>query len=506
MTGAAAKTNAQLAGTADGSTGGAGSKSTVRRPWRDNIEAVTMAVVMAVMLKYFVVEAYKIPTGSMQPTLMGNKQLDLEDRILVDKLSFHFRDPERFEVVIFKYPLDRSKNFIKRIIGMPNEELEIRGGDLWVRPDGVEEWSILRKPAKVQESMWKPLLSDDPRRPKWRPNSAATSWQVTAHEIEARGDGAVRYPNEGSVVDNYRDGYPGKIGEKMGARPGFGNSDDNRVGDLRVRGTVAPLPGTREVVVEIHEGDLRYRLSLPGPAAAEGALAEIEARQFEVDSATDGGRVVIAPVFARSDSPRRLDAGKAVRFAAQSLDDLLELSVDGEVWVSLEIQPAEGDSYVQLGVVGEGADFEDLQVDRDIYYTTARVKMTHWDIPDASYVMLGDNTQDSSDSREWILERYELGPEHLGGERVEGDAKIELRGNYRGNNENPQYVAGAPGGPQVWFRDEWGELYHWTSDPELRLDPVDAPFVPRNLITGRALLVFWPVRRDLDVVRLKWIH
>ena len=39
-----------------------------RRPWRDNIEAVVMAIIMAVMLKYFIVEAYQIPTGSMQPT------------------------------------------------------------------------------------------------------------------------------------------------------------------------------------------------------------------------------------------------------------------------------------------------------------------------------------------------------------------------------------------------------------------------------------------------------
>ena len=105
--------------------------STRKRPWRDNIEAMTMAIVMAVMLKYFVVEAYKIPTGSMQPTLMGNEDTGIFDRILVDKLSFHLRDPERFEIVVFKYPLDRSKNFIKRLVGMPGEHFRIAEGDLW---------------------------------------------------------------------------------------------------------------------------------------------------------------------------------------------------------------------------------------------------------------------------------------------------------------------------------------------------------------------------------------
>ena len=107
-----------------------------KHPWRDNIEAVTMAIIMAVMLKYFIVEAYKIPTGSMQPTLMGNDETQMFDRILVDKLSFHFRDPERFEIVVFKYPLDRSKNFIKRLIGMGPEELKIENGDLFHRPQG----------------------------------------------------------------------------------------------------------------------------------------------------------------------------------------------------------------------------------------------------------------------------------------------------------------------------------------------------------------------------------
>ena len=78
------------------------SRATDKRttPWRDNLEAITFAVIMAVVLKYFIVEAYKIPTGSMQPTLMGNEETGVFDRILVDKLSYQFRDPERFEVAV----------------------------------------------------------------------------------------------------------------------------------------------------------------------------------------------------------------------------------------------------------------------------------------------------------------------------------------------------------------------------------------------------------------------
>ena len=111
-----------------------------KKPWRENLEALSMAIVLALLLKAFVVEAYKIPTGSMQPTLMGMghdprlggaTQPSVHDRILVDKFSYKVRDPRRFEVTVFKYPLDRSKNFVKRLAGMPNERFAIRNGDLW---------------------------------------------------------------------------------------------------------------------------------------------------------------------------------------------------------------------------------------------------------------------------------------------------------------------------------------------------------------------------------------
>ena len=159
-----------------------------RRPWRDNIEAIVMAIIMAVMLKYFVVEAYQIPTGSMQPTLMGNDEAGIKDRIIVDKLSFHFRDPKRFEVVVFRYPLDRSKNFIKRICGMPSEHLKISLGDLWTRRDASEEYRVLRRPDPVQREVWKRIYAGDPRYAGWKTDTGTKGWTVHGRgEIEARG-------------------------------------------------------------------------------------------------------------------------------------------------------------------------------------------------------------------------------------------------------------------------------------------------------------------------------
>ena len=75
-----------------------------RHPWRENVEAILMAVVVALTLKYFFLEISKIPSGSMQPTLMGSPEAKVFDRVLVDKMSYCYRDPERFEIVVFKHP------------------------------------------------------------------------------------------------------------------------------------------------------------------------------------------------------------------------------------------------------------------------------------------------------------------------------------------------------------------------------------------------------------------
>ena len=459
-----------------------------RRPWRDNIEAVTMAIVMAVMLKYFIVEAYQIPTGSMQPTLMGNDEAGIKDRIIVDKLSLHFRDPERFEVVVFKYPLDRSKSFIKRICGMPGEDLKIQNGDLWTRKDPGESYKVLRRPPPVQREVWKRIHPGDPRYSAWKPDGAARAWTIQGREtVSARGDGSVRLPNDGgSVVDNYRDGYPGKMGDVLSRAGRF--SASHSVGDLRIEGQAAALPGCKAVTIELREGDRRCSFVLPGPASAEGARPGIAVEGGQGSPRGDGA------ARKEAESPWRLPAGRSVAFAAQNMDDLLSLEVDGDVVAELEIPPASDQtSCFALQVAGEGADFTDLEVFRDIYYTEDG-KKSEFSIPPGHYVMLGDNTQDSSDSRFWTFRT--MGPDEDG---------RRVRGNWF-PPQNPISIPGDPQGMRVYFRDEWGELHVFFSRND---DPpvfAEQPFVAREQIVGRAVAVFWPFSPNLNVWRLKWIH
>ena len=126
-------------------------------PIRHNLEAFGVAILAAVLLKWFCVEAYQIPTSSMQPTLMGSNEAGVYDRILVNKLIQTFREPQRWDITVFKYPLQKNQNYVKRIVGMPNDRLSILGGNVYqVEGDGAgAKYTPLRKPDDLQAAMWK---------------------------------------------------------------------------------------------------------------------------------------------------------------------------------------------------------------------------------------------------------------------------------------------------------------------------------------------------------------
>ena len=471
--------------------------------WRENLEAFTVAIVMAVMLKYFAVEAYQIPTGSMQPTLMGTEFRErgalvgeIKDRILVDKLSFHLRDPERFEVVIFKYPLNRAQNFVKRLVGMPGEQFRIQYGDLWQRSDSSQPWKVLRRPEGVMEEHWKAIDVGEPARGvHWM---AEGNRSITARDVDASGPTQLTFAAHGggSILDTYQHGYPAGVQEAMRRYPEFHRSNANTVGDLRVSGEITPGASLATFAIELGEGARRYRFELPGPAAKDSGSVRVEWARNEAYPPASAGHAL------------RLEAGRTYHFAAQNLDDLLALELDGELVATLEVPPAaDQNSSVKLALEGGGARLADLQVWRDIFYTEGSFA-SEWTIPEGHYFMLGDNTQDSSDGREWraIALQWQGGPE---GGPVLGNAREGLAdGRYRPDSNPIRELTSA--GMTTFFRDVYGELHVFPRAAEIPLPAeqqyATVPFVPRELITGRALAVFWPLSFAFDTYRVKWIR
>jgi signal peptidase I len=106
--------------------------------FREYAEAAAIAVILALFIRTFVVQAFKIPSGSMEPTLL------VGDHILVNKFIYGIKipylrktiipisEPKRDDVIVFIYPVDQSKDFIKRVIGLPGDTIEIEGEDIFI--------------------------------------------------------------------------------------------------------------------------------------------------------------------------------------------------------------------------------------------------------------------------------------------------------------------------------------------------------------------------------------
>jgi signal peptidase I len=452
--------------------------------WRENIEALLMAIVVALLFKYFVLEISKIPSGSMQPTLMGHPETATFDRTVVDKLTYRYRDPERFEIVVFKHPLEQSRIMVKRLVGMPGEELKIENGDLFVKPVGGE-WRNLRRPPAVMEAMWRSLAGRDPRRAAWAVVRGGKDWRVDGDAIRARGEGAARFHEKaGPILDGYADGYPLALVPKIAARDP--RTGQNPVGDLRLEGELTMLAGTKSLVLELTEGQRVYEFTLPGDTAPDGATPMIRARDTVAKSESEARGPAL-----------RLAAGAAHDFAVENLDDRLALFLDGEEVAALEIAPSAAQAAsLTLSVDGAGADLAGLEVFRDIYYLQPDRRAWSVVIPEGSYVMLGDNTQDSADGRLWKAKSYSFGS---------AEQPTLARGNYREENENPSFGTLADGTPAIRFRDHYGER-HWFARTEVLSEsfPGNEPLVGRELILGRVLAVFWPIRPMDGLWRVGW--
>lgn len=173
---------------------------------RETVESIVVAVILAFLFRTFVAEAFVIPTGSMAPTLLGNHK-DVEcpkcgyayqggasceneervggeletavattcpvchytmtlnwlddanqatftgDRIIVNKFAYDLSEPARWDVIVFKYPGNAKINYIKRLVGLPNESLLLKNGDVFAAPAEGEKYQIQRKPPHKQLAM-----------------------------------------------------------------------------------------------------------------------------------------------------------------------------------------------------------------------------------------------------------------------------------------------------------------------------------------------------------------
>jgi signal peptidase I len=409
---------------------------------KENVEAIAIAIVMALVIRQFAIEAFKIPTESMNPTLLGDSGGGgTGDRILVFKVPYLLGGPSRWDVVVFKYPLNTSKNYIKRLVGLPGETLEItRDGDILI--DG----EIARKPSHVQNMLFREKFPGD-----LGPENLRRAWSLSGPEWtrpaadEFRGDGMKA---DASCLYN-RGTQSGDVRLSMDVRPGVSG----------------------EVFLRIQENGVKFELVL---AVGEG----------ESYLMADGQKHPVPDVV--------LDPGRTTRVTMANVDDAVLLDVGGRSFAHEyeSILTRAGPDQVQFGVRRGDAEFTGVRLEEDIFYR--REGADPWEIPDDRFFMLGDNTSNSQDSRKWRLRRVTLA------DGTQWEYEDTLPDDL---SQQPEIGRG-----QVAKMDRDGIWRVWNSDDVLETKNFDSPFVPRRNLVGKAFFVFWPLNPLTDQFRLRFIR
>jgi signal peptidase I len=346
-------------------------------PFREIMETIATAVIMAIVVRHFAIEAFEIPTESMSPTLYGVEHGGGSgDHIIVNKYPLYLRGPKRWAITVFRYPLDVSSNFVKRLVGLPGELLELRDGNVWI--DG----HIERKPPEIQEEVWRPVTSLRGRdlvwsskdRRGWRQTS--DGWTVSAEGATTLSLESTQWPwqmRRGKLDAPVSDWY-------------MGQGTTGAVGDIRLRVTARVEEGEGAIVLRLEEYGRTYEavLSVSGDSAV----------------IVCGEKHVLEDV--------RLERGEDHELAFANVDDAVELHLDGDrvfrrvYETDASTRGGMPTNAVEIEVRDARADLSELGVDRDIHYCIPDGRyLSRIRIPPDRYVMLGDNSSNSRDSRVW---------------------------------------------------------------------------------------------------------
>jgi len=439
-----------------------------RESFLETLESIVVAFVLAFIFRAFVVEAFVIPTGSMGPTLYGQHvefacsdcgyefavgtdgrlherpvcpncgltqprsartPLYSGDRILVLKFLYDFAEPRRWDVIVFRNPNEPDQNYIKRLVALPGETIELVRGDVTI--DG----HIARKTDRAQDALW--MLVHDTRKQATR-----TGWHRRwiadrLWQSDGQGFALPRAPPAGRTAwlayhhrnteghrDNIRDYYAynsGATGWRMGRHV---------CTDLRLTTEVTAETADAVLVVEMRAYQDRFRFRLPAEGSKENTQIRLNGR---VVAEADAG---VLPV------------GRAATVEVANVDHALVLQVDGRRVITTHENPVtpQGDvayeptpvseqaleAYrrapspgqtppmaheLRVGARGGALRLAYLRLDRDVYYINETIRGATGDEPghgiegnpfhlrQDEFFVCGDNSPKSFDGRLWPLDR-----------------------------------------------------------------------------------------------------
>lgn len=445
---------------------------------REAIESVVVAIILAFLFRAFEAEAFVIPTGSMAPTLRG-RYLSVRcekcgnwhqvgasidevrgsglitqtlcpmcqypnptvvpqglrevstypglngDRILVNKFAYDMADPKRWDVIVFKFPANAKQNFIKRLVGLPNETLRIEQGDIYSRTPQQPDFVIQRKPpAKVLAMLqpvhdtrfvadeltkagwparWQPL--GEPDASTWKSQDGGRSFQIAAnvssdlhwlryqHIVPSQGhweliengeplptDDILR-PRPSLITDFYS--YNAKLHQTQNrAVAPTGTCGGHWVGDLAVTCDLQVDSAEGQLVLELVESTHRFQCHFDVKSGEARLVVAGGSTTFDGESGATTDR--------RAQTSLRGPGQYKIKFS--NVDNQLLVWVDGKLtefngpttfnstgrqrpqWSSTnsgDLRP------IGIGTHGITGSIGRLQVQRDVYYVAVNPRASH---------------------------------------------------------------------------------------------------------------------------------
>lgn len=319
--------------------------------------------------------------------------------------------PHRWDVIVFRDPANPSQNYIKRLVGLPGESIEIIDGDVYI--DGA----IARKTRAAQSQLWFVVFDQDHLPADPQASTRSARWVPL--DAQARGwrglDRRIFEFTPGSGQVEWIGFQPGGSGEYLLDVYGYNRgSGGTAVNDARVRATLVPLAD---------QGELRVVLVRDGRALE----ARLSSRQVEMRAGPDLVGHATASSLGRDTFWRRRQVLE-VEFGY--LDRRLYCALDGRNLLSWDeggvppvppAAPGRPRLDIRIGAAGMPLELHHVRIDRDVYYTTNRAGTRRafpgspFRLGPGEYFVLGDNSPHSHDSREWsragphLDEHYRLG-------------------------------------------------------------------------------------------------
>ncbi len=432
-------------------------------PHRPTVEFLILLGVGILLLRTFAAEAYVVPTGSMAPTLLGfHKELTCPnckfpfvvgvdergrsgrpvcpncgqgemadqaaeegsgDRLLVEKFLFDLRRPARWEVAVFQSPAEPDQAYVKRVVGLPGETIQVVDGDVVI--DGRVARKSLREQRAMRILVYDNdfLPADSDRFPRWAFRGDRFRGAVrSGWRSEGTGFVHERTPTSDDREDwlEYRHWDPDR--SQYGPVRDFCpyNGDDSRgenlVRDLMVEADVSVRPDVRAVAVRVDHGPDHFAILVPvdghGPPEVRRNGRVLEPANVRGGLASSPAE---APRFARLEASV-IDRRVTVALDGEPLFDPIDYESAGTAHVGAPASP------IAVGVLGGSATVRRLRIYRDLYYTGSLAAGLRrpfavaepYQLDADEFFVLGDNSPVSNDSRFWDKSPVVRGDRFLG--------------------------------------------------------------------------------------------